>query len=137
MTVTASPSCSLPNYAMVRTYSVRLKEGGEHLAAEFDEEGNCVSWGWPCGFTGTRDAQTVRLTFNTDPRNDGYTFSYLVTEENAELAYEGAATGKMDDSTITAVFDGAVLLYACSGFCDGWAFARCDAPNHRLELVRK
>jgi hypothetical protein len=138
MTMTAPASCSLPDYAMARTYSVRLKESGQHLVTELDDQQDCVSWGWPCGFTGTRDAETVRFTFNGNyPGSDGYAFSYEVHGENTALAYKGTAIGKMADSSITAVLDGAVLLYACHGFCADKEFARCEAPDHRMELRRK
>lgn len=138
LTMTAAPSCSLADYAMARTYNARLRESGQDLVVELDDQQHCVSWGWPCGFTGTRDAETVRFTFNGDyPGSDGYAFSYEVNGENMALAYKGAATGKMGDSSITAMLDGAVLLYACHGFCDDKEFARCDAPYHRMELRRK
>jgi hypothetical protein len=138
MTMAAAPSCSLPDSAMTRTFDARLKESGPDLVAELDEQEHCVSWGWPCGFTGTKDAETVRFTLNGDyPGDDGYAFEYVVNGEDTALAYKGSATGRMTDSRITAVFNGAVLLYACRGFCSDSPFARCDASDHRIELVRR
>jgi hypothetical protein len=133
VTMRAAPSCSLPDYAMARTYSARLKKSGEHLAVEFDDP-EFLSWGWPCGFTGTRDGDTVRFTLNGGyPGPDGYSFSYLVNGE-VELAYTGTATGKMGDNGIAATLNGAVILYAYGGTRE---LARCEAPDHRVEVVRK
>jgi hypothetical protein len=138
MTMTAAPSCSLPDSAMARTFNARLKESGRDLVAELDDQQHCVSWGWPCGFTGTKDAETVRFTLNGEyPRDDGYAFEYLVNGEDTALAYIGTATGKMTDGSISVVLNGAVLLYACRGFCSDRPLAWCDAADHRIELVRR
>jgi hypothetical protein len=138
LTMTAAASCSLPDYGMAQTYDMRVKERGHDLVVELVDQPHCVSWGWPCGFTGTRDAEAVRFTLNGDyPADDGYVFDYEVDGEHTALAYKGTATGTLADNSITAMLDGDVRLYACNGFCAGKEFARCDAPDHRMVLVRK
>jgi hypothetical protein len=116
---------------MTRTYNARLKESGPDLVAEFDDP-HFVAWG-PAGFTGTTDGETVRFTLNGDYGKPVYSFVYLVND-STELGYTGAATGNMGDSVIVATLNGTVVL--CS-YHDHKEFARCDAPDHRMELARK
>ena len=133
MTMTAAASCSLPDYAMARTYNARLKESGQDLVAEFDDPNFVCGW-WGCGFTGTRDAATMRFTLTSwSPGGTEYAFIYLVNAET-ELGYIGTAAGPMADSGVAATFNGAVVLYHSGNHKE---FARCDAPDHRMELVRK
>jgi hypothetical protein len=130
--MTAAPSCSLPDYAMARTYDARLKERGQDLVATFDDP-HFVAWDGPAGFAGTRDGEIVRFTLNGDYFVPGYSFVYLVNQDT-ELAYSGTATGTMSDRGIVATLNGAVLLY---GYHNHKEVARCDALDHRAELLRK
>lgn len=135
MTMTAAPSCSLPDYAMARTYNARLKERGQDLVADFDDPSFVCGW-WGCGFTGTRDGEAVRFTLNSwEPGATEYAFIYLVSPET-ELGYIGTATGQMSDRVIATTFNGAVVLYA-EGSYPPKELARCDAPDHHMELLRK
>lgn len=133
VTMTAAPACSLPDYAMARTYNGRLKESGQDLIAEFDDPNFVCGW-WGCGFTGTRDGGTVRFALTSwSPGGTEYAFIYLVNAET-ELGYIATATGQMADSGLSARFDGAVVLYHSGNHTE---FARCDATDHQMELVRK
>jgi hypothetical protein len=135
MTMTAAPSCSLPDYAMARTYNARLKERGQDLVADFDDPNFVCGW-WGCGFTGTRDGEAVRFTLNSwEPGATEYAFIYLVSP-GTELGYIGTATGQMSDRVIATTFNGAVVLYA-EGTYPPKELARCDAPDHHMELLRK
>jgi hypothetical protein len=135
MTMTAAPSCSLPDYAMTRAYNARLKEGGQDLVADFDDP-NFVCGYWGCGFTGTKDGETVRFTLNSwSPGATQYAFIYLVSP-GTELGYIGTASGQMSDRVIATTFSGSVVLYA-EGIFPPKELARCDAPDHHMALVRK
>ena len=85
------------------------------------------------GFAGTRDGNGVRFTLNGDYFVDGYSFVYLALQ-GAEIGYTGTAAGTMDGEGIVATFDGTVLLYHYS---DHQVFGRCEAADHRMEVVRK
>jgi hypothetical protein len=132
VTMTASPSCSLPDYAMTRSYDARLGEIGQDLLATFADQ-RFIAWAGPAGFSGTKDGETVRFYINGDYFVDGYSFVYLV-KPGEELAYTGTATGTMQDARIVARLDGTVLLRS---YDDLTVLAQCDASDHRMELVRK
>jgi hypothetical protein len=85
----------------------------------------------------TKDAESVRFTLNGNIRATTVRIRIPGEREDTALAHKGTATGKMTDRSITAVLDGAVLLYACRGFCSDRPFAWCDAADHRIELVRR
>lgn len=132
VTMTAAPSCSLPDYAMLETYDGRLKGSGQHLVATFDDS-RFVAWEGPAGFAGTRDGDTVRFTLNGDYFSPGYSFVYLV-QDGTELTYTGTASGTMIGSNIVATLTGTVLLRSYHDLAE---LARCYATDHRMELVHK
>jgi hypothetical protein len=133
VTMIASPSCSLPDYAMKQSYTGHLRERGQELIVTFADPG-FIAWAGSSGFAGTRDGSTVRFTLNGDYFVDGYSFVYLLALQGAEIGYTGTAAGTMDGEGILATFDGTVLLYH---YADHQVFDRCNAPDHRIEVVRK
>lgn len=135
MTMTAAPACSLPDYARVRAYGAHVRENGPNLIVEFDDPDFVCEW-WGCGFTGTQDGGTTRFSLTSwEPGATEYAFIYQVNAAT-ELGYIGSATGAMRDGVFAAAFNGAVVLYQGDTFPHR-QITRCDAPDHRLELVRR
>ena len=135
MTVTASPACSLPDYAMVRAFDAHLRQNDRMmLFVHFDgPDFVCPPYGSP-GFTGTQDGDTMRFTLTSrQPSPNDHAFIYRLNE-STDLGYIGTATGVMRDGVLAATFSGSVVLYQVDTDTET---ARCDAPDHRLELVRK
>jgi len=133
MTMTAAPACSLPDFAMVRTYDAHVREKGRDVIVEFDDANFVGGW-WGCGFTGTRDGDTMHFTLTSwDPGATEYAFIYQVNAAT-ELGYIGTATGTMGDGRLVAAFRGGVVLYRSDIHKEA---TRCDAQDHRMELVRK
>jgi len=137
VTMTAAPSCSLPDDAMTRTYRARLNERGQELEATFDDK-QFVGVQGPSGFAGTRDGEAVRFTLNGNYSLPGYSFVYEVSP-GRELAYMGRAIGKMSDSGIVATLNGTVWVQGHGGdpYSNIDVVAICTAADHRMELVRK
>ena len=123
----ASPSCTLRQEALKRSYLVRLTErpSGSISAVVISPE--MVAWG-ESGFTGRRDGTRVRFFFTDDPMD--YTFVELL-ESGAELALVGSAVGEIGDS-IRATFSGTVTVRSRIGI----TLEQCDAEDHRLEFTR-
>ena len=138
VTVTAAPSCSLPDDAATRTYDGGLlRERGQDLEVLFDPfDGRFVTgtgpsgFGNASGFTGTRDGDAVRFTLSDD-ESAPYSFVYLMTE-GTELAYSGAASGKMDGDRVLATLRGTVLIRHGQNHT---VLARCEAADHRIEMA--
>jgi hypothetical protein len=137
VTMTAAPSCSLPDYAVTRTYDARLKVSDQDLVVTFDDP-KFVACAGPSGFAGTRDGDTVRFTINGDYWVSGYSFVYEVSP-GTELGYAGTATGTIADSRIVATLNGIVLIrgYDTTNPYLNDVVATCDATDHRVALVRK
>lgn len=134
--MTAAPSCSVPDYAMTHTYNGRLKERGRDLVVTFSSQQFIAEAGSP-GFAGTRDGETVRFTINGDYYADGYAFVYQV-EPGKDLGYAGTAIGTMADGRIVTTLNGTLLIRAYD-LTNPYLIdvvARCDATDHRMELVR-
>lgn len=130
VTMTAAPSCSLPDYAMKGSYGgALLRQAGQDLVALFDPYGPFM--GSP-GFTGKIDGQSVRFTLNGDQGASGYSFIPLVN--GVEVAYTGTAVGTMGAGGIVATFNGTVRLSLQS---DHTLFATCIASDHKMEFVRQ
>jgi len=139
VTMTAAPSCSLPDYTVTRTYDGRLLGSDQDLVVLFDPyDARFVAgrgssgFGRPSGFTGTRDGEAVRFTLHDDESTD-YSFVYLAAE-GRELAYSGTASGTMSGSGIVATFTGTFELRSGQ---DHTVSAECHATDHRVELVRR
>ena len=132
VTMTASASCSLPEYAVKQTYDGRLAESGQELVVSFKDK-SFVCWAGPAGFQGTKAGDRVSFMLNGDYFVDGYSFVYLIRADT-ELGYMGIATGSIGENGIAARLNGTVLLYSYYGHKP---FALCDAPDHLMELVRK
>jgi len=129
VTMTAAPSCSLPDHAMTRSYTVLLKQDGQNVEALLDPYGPFE--GNP-GFSGTRDGETYRFTLNGDYPCPAEGYSFIHVLNGTEVGYTGTATGTRSDHRIVASFDGKVLLYDHS---DQTVLAICDAHDHRMEMV--
>jgi hypothetical protein len=129
VTITAAPSCALPDSAMTRTQTgALLRQSGQNLEFLFDPFGPFE--GVP-GFVGTTDGDTMHLTLNGGYGVSGYSFVNWVND-TVSVGYTGAATGTMGERGLATSFDGIVLLYHRS---DHAVFASCDARDHRIELV--
>lgn len=132
MTLTASPSCTLPDPAMSGTYQAHLKEGNGRLYVEFEDQ-RFVCGFWGCGFTGRREDDRVRFTLTSwTPGATDFAFIYQLTGDT-DLGYVGTSVGALDERGFSAVFEGAIVLYVGSTNRES---ARCDARDHRLQLTR-
>jgi hypothetical protein len=128
LTVTASPSCTLPPEVRQRRYDARIVEIPHNLFVQLSGA-DMVVWGGKPGFTGTRHKSVVRFDV-TDTFDDGYNFIERVWP-GSDLYYSGTALGDARDATIVAVFSGTLVLR--SGVA---VVAECEATDHLFELVR-
>jgi hypothetical protein len=127
LTVVASPSCTLPPDMMQRTYSARIDETAKGITVDLSAAGSHGD-GWDkWGFTGTRDATTLRFILG-DPTS-GYDTTENI-DSSKSIWYVGTAVGPAADRKVSAVFSGKVFLWA-SG-----TTVECPADDHRLEFVR-
>ena len=128
VTMSAGPSCSLPDYATRANYGeARITQFGQSLDVLF----NPYSPFGELGFTGVIDGQNVRFTLNGAQGLPGYSFIALV--DNVEVAYSGTAVGTMDGRSIVGTFNGTVEVRLPS---DHTVIATCTASDHRMEMVR-
>jgi hypothetical protein len=129
LTMTAAPSCSLPDYAMKAVYrGALLTQSGEYLVVQFDPYGPFEGG----VFGGTVDGQSVRFTL--DETQGPYDYYFVALVDSSEVAYFGTAAGAKDDSGIVAAFSGTVRVSRQS---DHATIATCVASDHRLEMVRQ
>jgi hypothetical protein len=136
LTVTASPSCSLPASARTRTYTAQVEEG--RLVGR--PEGLLVSLsgaeflGWTApGFTGAVNGTTVTFTIVDDAWGDVDFSMVEVIDARTALAYAGTATGSITPNLIVATLDGSVSLWP---MVPGTPGTTCAARDHQLRLVR-
>jgi len=127
VTMSAAPSCSLPDYATKANYGeARIAQAGQSLDVIFEPYGPFADM----GFTGIIDGQTVRFTLNGDRAASGH--SFIATVDDVEVAYSGTAAGTKDARGIVATFDGTVRVSLHS---DHTVIATCAASDHRMEMV--
>jgi len=123
LTVTASPSCTLPGAAMPRAYSAFVEEGrntqrSEDLIVTLSGP-NLIAYFGNSGFTGAFEGNLVRFDI-TD--NFLAEFSFV----DGDLSYSGTARGMVASDAIVTTFSGTLRM----------ASSECRATDHRLELRR-
>jgi hypothetical protein len=128
LTVTPSPSCKFPSGLFPRQYTARVQDAVGALTVELSGA-QFALWSGRAGFTGTRDASTVRFAVN-DGFDDHYNFLELLSPPGIWLGYSGTGLGEVHDGQITAAFSG-YLDYDSNTP----AAAICTASDHRFELV--
>jgi len=131
LTMTASPSCSLPPAVMSRAYEATVFERRAGLIeVAVDTEYLLSCWGClETGFQGTRDGDA--LQFDIVGEGGRWFFADLV--EDGELRYDGTATATMlDNGNITGTFDGRITILAGASLSP---LAVCGATDHKMELV--
>jgi hypothetical protein len=120
VTMSAGPSCSLPDYATKAKYGeARVTQLGQSLDVLFDPSGPFGA----LGFGGIIDGQNVRITLHES----------IALVNNVEVAYFGTAVCTMDGRSIVGTFDGTVQVRLPS---DHTVIATCTASDHRMEMVR-
>jgi hypothetical protein len=131
VTMSAAPSCALPEYAMKANYGeARIAQIDRNLDVLFDPYGPFGDM----GFKGTIDGQNLRFTLNGTQDPDPDVYSFIAWVDNVEVAYSGTAAGTMDGKSIVATFDGTVRVFLRS---DHTVIATCTASDHRMEMVRR
>jgi hypothetical protein len=128
LTVTASPSCTLPPEVRQRRYDARIVDVRNNLFVELSGA-VMVTWASTPGFTGTRHDSVVQFDVS-DGLDDTYSFIERVGP-GRDLYYSGTALGDVRDATIVAVFSGRLVLRGGVA-----VLAECEATDHLFELVR-
>jgi hypothetical protein len=131
LTVTASPSCSLPAEAKQRTYTAAIAETTPgHVTVSLSGAEFVLGEGNQAGFEGIRDGNTIRFVVDNGP-GPGY---WLIEQINGTkyLNIEGVALATIGDGSITGIFH-AEMRYFVHG---GQWLGRCSASDHRMTFVR-
>lgn len=136
LTLTASPSCSLPTQLMKRIYKAHIRAWAGFPEVAVDVTGAAFFEDWAVGFGGTRDGDTLR--FKIVGMGDG-SFDDLFNAHFAEqidatkwLAYDGTAVATIGgNKSITGAFDGQIALRDASRA----VLAECRATDHKIEFA--
>ena len=129
LTVTASPSCTLPVELVQRSYEASVLEVQQDIFVILSGA-QLVAWGGETGFTGRRDGSAVQFTV-LDSFDAEYSFIEMI-DAVRYLYHAGTAEGRADETDIVALFKGTLELRGSTGASSAY----CMAADHRFELTR-
>ncbi len=131
LSVTASPSCSLPSEAASRQYTAGLSVDPSGRATVYLRGGTMLAFMGEAGFTGVREGDTLRLQVSDD---DFAPYAFVEFLDGYRwLSYSGTVTGRIAGNRIDATFDGRIRLVQ---YPAEMTVAECTAADHRMEFVR-
>lgn len=135
LTVTASPSCSLPAEVRQRTYAARVTEAkpGYVTVALSGADFSFIpeKLGGEAGFDGVRNGDALRLVANNG-YGGGYYFMELIDGTNF-LSYDFVTAARIGDSVIAGTFVGEIAYHP---FGRGPSLGYCAATDHQIAFVR-
>ncbi len=133
LTITASPSCSLPSEVRQRTYTVKIEEATRGYVTVTATAGSFALSeppADPAGFEGTRDGDKMRfLIYN------GYGGPYFIEriDETRNLFFEGVADVTIADDRIFGTLDAEIRYYIVGQQPE---LGQCTAKDHAIVFTR-
>lgn len=132
LTITASPSCKLPQELMRRRYLARIVEQSDARLVVDLSGAEFAFWG-NSGFTGTRNGNNLQFVIEPWMQFSDYAVMERI-DDYTTLSYYGKASGTIGGTSIVATLNGTVELSRTGS--SGAGTTQCDAADHRMEFVR-
>lgn len=132
LTVTASPSCSLPPEAATRSFTVAISaRAGNSFVVDLGSDFYFAL----VGFVGSRDGNAVQFTLSSDGKTtSGYQFIDFL-DSTRSYGIDGNATGTFQPpGRISATLSGTIKVFRSDS--PGAVISACTASDHRLDFVR-